>query len=1107
MFRSRKTPSAGIMRFWKTKPKSSQPTGQQIEDLVSQQGDSNQCSHFMPGYLRLEQRTLLSATFMTFGNTDLVLNDFDAGQNLDFAQQDAVVNGTVQDSFVFTVESGSFSGSTASPFFELESVNGGINNQLEVATAFFQGAADNAQLTIDGLSSTGARVEFTQVSPDLTFDTLDISNFANDNRDFSLMATGDVTLGNVTVFDSNPNDAVTTPSSLDVSVDGNLNLTRLSGNLSADPDADVNLSATGNVSMANGAELTSEQDINISSATRSVTLADVSAGGEVQVEALSGILQRANTEIVSGSNVILSSDTGSISLADVSAGDNVQVTTFNDIVQQTNSDIVVGNSAIISSTSGNILLAAAPNQTLDVQGQASFTATQIAIGVDGEIAGSPSAVNVQLGSVELNASQAVLVEDDGTLFTGNSSVNDLFVSSAQQISNTAGASLDANNAQLNSPTDIVLGNQTGDSILIGNVGVIADNAHLEVDGNLSINGVKPSTLNSQPIALGTNIDQTLFIIADGSVTQTQGDLCATQIGIEATEFVHLTSVAAANEAIAISAGGSTLLTDPSLSSTLNSLATVQDGEVDATRPQAIAVGHRGDAVVTNVTSVTGINSLTGFDSADGSISVFADQSISLAEDINATGPAADPQITLFSASGDRNNPAIFFDGGQALVDGPTNFGIVNANQTFANFFDTDGFVFNETTTVLTLNPDGTASQDIVIEYGNVGEAGYRVGIVWDSQNQPLNPVEDINLFTPSTTVASEAFEDALFQQNTVTRLLIGGNEGGRETFSKVEDFTAAAIIDHFDDPNVFADVTVRNDQDINLFSGSLDSVDNSLNQNIQQGLLAVLDLPRGSAVPLPAINVINSIQVRPTFDVPFDSPPPLDQTTSIFDRDVAPFESGELRWVQVEIPVDEMEMVGDEVVLKEPTVLYPAIDDAAEQVFENVGENETERIVEQIERSPAAEPGYWYRVFKAYQNRDDELIFYYYKTGEVESVPAEGDADDTLPVDEEPENSNDNQILESEAPEPEPVTGVNDFSNHSVDPTDNNPSPSIAASTLLMGLLRRETKRSLPAGNPSSSGDATIGDATIGDENLAETASNQGYDRLSRLKRKLKRCL
>ena len=122
MFRSQKSPSAGIVRFWKTK---SQSPNQALETTVKEQPPE-----FSPGYVRLEQRTLLSATFATVGTTELVLSDFDVGQNLNFSQADTIVNGTSQDSFVFQVASGSFTGNTASPFIELQSVNGGINLSL-----------------------------------------------------------------------------------------------------------------------------------------------------------------------------------------------------------------------------------------------------------------------------------------------------------------------------------------------------------------------------------------------------------------------------------------------------------------------------------------------------------------------------------------------------------------------------------------------------------------------------------------------------------------------------------------------------------------------------------------------------------------------------------------------------------------------------------------------------------------------------------------------------------------------------------------------------------------------------------------------------------------
>ena len=1051
MFRSQKSPSAGIMHFWKTK---SQSADQALETTEKEQPPA-----FVPGYLRLEQRTLLSATFTTVGTTELVLNDFDAGQDLDFSQENTVVNGISQDSFVFQVASGSFTGNTASPFIELESVNGGVNNQLEVATAFFQGAAANADLNINGLSNSGTAVEFTQSSSSLTFDSLQLSNFANDNRDLDLMATGDVTLNNVTVFDSDPTDAVAPPATLDVSVVGNLNLAGQSGNLISNPNANVDLSASGNIT------------------------------------------QLAGTEVDADGAVSFIANNGAVTLANISTGDDLQIQAASDITQQVNSEIVIGNSATVSSTSGNILLATTSNETITVVDQANFTADQIEIGLDGEPAGSVTATNVRLGSVSLNASTAVLVEDDTTTLAGDSDVDNLFVSSSQDINNITDASLISDNAQLNAVNDIVLGNQLGDSILLDQVSLIAENVHLEVDGNLEINGVQPSAGNTQPIATGTQIDQSLFVIADGSVQQTQGDLHAQAIGIEATEFVHLTSVAAVNNAIAITAGGSELLTDPALIATLNSLAAVVNGEVDATRPQAISLAHRGDVNVTNVTSITGSDSLTGFSSTDGSISVFADQAISLQQDITAFSPTADPQITLYSAASDATNPSIFFDGGEATVNGPTNFGIVNTNQAFANFLDTDGFLFEGTTQILTLNTDGTVTQDIVIEFGSLGEVGFRVGFVFDTLNQPLNPIEDLNLFTPSNTVDSEAFEDAIFQQNTVVRGIIGGNEGGRETFTQIDDFTAQAVIDHFDDPNVFTDIIVRNDQDINLFSGSLETVDNSLNEVMQQ-IRSVFDLPRGAAPLLPVINPINSIEVRPTFDLPFDSTPPIDQTNSIFSRQIAPFEEGELRWVQVEIPVDELELVGDEISLRQPSKLYPAAEDASEQDFEDVGENETDRIIGQIERSPIAEPGYWYRIFKAYDFRGDELFFYHYKTGEVDDAASDLETGDQSPSDDESLRDNESfgeEGSDRQAPIFDGQTTPNNGSNYpTANPQATTVVNSVADDELLIGLLRRESEPTDTTTEPLPTADPPTVDQAI----FAES-----YDHLSRLKRKLKRCL
>ena len=319
------------MRFWKSKSRSA--------DQAAQQSGPSPQSNFMPGYLRLEQRTLLSATFATFGTTAFVLNDFDVGQDLDFAQQDAIVNGISQDSYVFQVASGSFTGATTNPLIELESVNGGTNNQLEIATSFFQGGAANAQLTINGLATNGTNVEFTQSSSNLTFDTLALSNFANDNSDFDLNATGDVSLENVTVFDSDTTDALTAPAAFDVSVDGNLNLDELTGNLISNPNADVALSASGNITSANSAELTSTQAIALSSTGGSITLADVSAGDSIQVQSANNITQLTDSQIDADTSVDFTASNGTTTLADISAGTDIQIQAADDIAQLANSQV------------------------------------------------------------------------------------------------------------------------------------------------------------------------------------------------------------------------------------------------------------------------------------------------------------------------------------------------------------------------------------------------------------------------------------------------------------------------------------------------------------------------------------------------------------------------------------------------------------------------------------------------------------------------------------------------------------------------------------------------------------------------------------------------
>ena len=55
------------------------------------------------GYRRLEERQVLSASFL-FNGTDLILNDFDMGQDLTIDQGSFDVGGGLEDVYVFQVE-------------------------------------------------------------------------------------------------------------------------------------------------------------------------------------------------------------------------------------------------------------------------------------------------------------------------------------------------------------------------------------------------------------------------------------------------------------------------------------------------------------------------------------------------------------------------------------------------------------------------------------------------------------------------------------------------------------------------------------------------------------------------------------------------------------------------------------------------------------------------------------------------------------------------------------------------------------------------------------------------------------------------------------------
>lgn len=1324
----RQTKSAGML-----------DSKQNLRRESSQTNASDFHDAFVPAYTRLESRQLLSATFMTIGTAELVLDDFDDGQNLSFSQGTADVNQTAQDSYIFRLASGSWTGDASSPLIEIENFAGGINNQLEIATSYFMNSPANSQLTIDGSTNSGGMVEFDQTSANLQFGSLQLSNFANDNRGFTLAAGGNVTLENVTVFDSDPDDSFAPAATYNVSVDGPLQLLGNNGNLIDASGADVTLLSQNSIVMAGDATLhatggpvfiatVGDGDISLSSVSSGANGDAISivAGGDVtDVRTTAGDVIAAPTgriEIVAGGGIgaagfgaidvnsqglqysaqdaahfestekiTVDADSGSSggsmiageidvlanittsdrfefrTTASVGAGDflldnaaqirlnasgdsTINIEAINDIqiadgqvvasgggqhtvsvrsagpggsltnaigtspsivtnkldvdvgagigtvgepfrtdVDQLSAnirntgdlflaesdgielvqvatadgaiDIEAGGSVIatnvraqenetiednsdtlsilsnsvdvrlgqvfaadgmIVEAAGNIeqlpgssirsdagvnfvagdaiRLASSPSESIDIQSHAQFMANTVEIGVDGFAAGEPAANNVSFGSVEFDATEVILVEDDATKLAGDTSAAKIFIASGGDVTNDDNAILNASQAQIETAGNVVLGASGNDQISLDSVGLVASNVHLEVDSDLEIVGQKiespVSPAIGQALQQRTQVQQTLFLVADGSVEQSIGDLCAKRLGIQATGHVHLSSIASFNEAIAIAAGASQNVSDAAINSTLETLEGIPNSDVDADRAQAIAFRHQGSASIETVTSHHNLNATSGLSSTEGSITALANQSIDIRQNITAASGTIDPQVTLWSAAGSSDDPAIEFLGGQILVTGPTNFGSVNSNQTFANFFDDDGFVFEGTTKLLTLSPDGTASQDIIVEYGRPGEAGYRIGVVWDALNESGSPRENINLFVPLVDVDSEAYNDPVYQNNTVTRHQLVGNEGGRETISKVAPFSREAIIAHTDEPNVFANVTVRNDQHINLFSGELSTLDNSLNETQQRLLLAELDAPKKASPILPTINEFEPLEVKTVDAVPLDSPTPLEQTASLFGRKTAPFEKGELQWIQVAIPIDDLEMNGAEVTLRHPSRFYPASESAEENDFENVGENETDRIVEQIEGSTEAEPGYWYRIYKSYDNRDDELIFYYFKTGEAEL----GEGNNETEAESKDSNLEASSAIDSTelnaVPDRKPSTDASQPDDAPLAPesgslpTNDNVSNSSMA---LLAFLGFKTTKKQPVADRSNG---------EGAENPTNVA--QKFDRRSRLLRKLR---
>ena len=330
--------------------------------------------------------------------------------------------------------------------------------------------------------------------------------------------------------------------------------------------------------------------------------------------------------------------------------------------------------------------------------------------------------------------------------------------------------------------------------------------------------------------------------------------------------------------------------------------------------------------------------------------------------------------------------------------------------------------------ILRQSPGGGAEQSIAVDFGREGEIGHRVGIVFDAGNNgnqeieglvlvegpaplvPLeaitDPVETPNLFLPSTE-ASEQFvidglpNDPFADPNVVSDLQLSDAPGPQSViFNKEDPFTLDAVIDHQFDPSVFSTVVVRNDQNINLFAGNLQTVDNSLNENIttveaQFGQFGAntRDLVGGIDNLVGGID-INPIELQEANAIVLNGVP-LPAATQVQFSAPIELQSGEnLFFVLVNVSADDLETVGDELQLRDPSdVLADDPDSDPEKIDDDIRSNEVEKIIREIEESPDAEAGYWYKVFSD-SGDEKELLFYHLKTGELPETDQSDEAGD-----------------------------------------------------------------------------------------------------------------
>ena len=104
-----------------------------------------------------------------------------------------------------------------------------------------------------------------------------------------------------------------------------------------------------------------------------------------------------------------------------------------------------------------------------------------------------------------------------------------------------------------------------------------------------------------------------------------------------------------------------------------------------------------------------------------------------------------------------------------------------------------------------------------------------------------------------------------------------------------------------------------------------------------------------------------------------------------------------MAYVLVKTGPDDLEKVGDELKLKDPSKELDADDVAKPQKLDDIEQNEIEKIIKEIESDPDAEAGFWYKVYQQ-SGAKKTLLFYHLKTGQIpqKDLGPESDFDDSV---------------------------------------------------------------------------------------------------------------